>query len=234
MSNVSNILLTETKLLTFRLSHQQFQGLGGKHFLFGLLSTWIVGMGRYWDDSGAVLAQHLGIGSVFYIFVLSMLLWVVVLPVGPKKWSLTKVVTFVSLTSPPAILYAIPVERFLSMEAARSVNAWFLALVAAWRVALLVFFLRRYAQLGAFRIIVVSLLPLTLIVTTLTALNLERAVFDIMGGFRDQAGTASDSAYAVLVAITFVSIVLFVPLSLCYIGLILNRFIERKAVQSTK
>jgi hypothetical protein len=38
------------------------------------------------------------------------------------------------------------------------------------------------------------------------------AVFDIMGGYRDQ--TASDGAYSVLVGLTIISFVLFIPLLL--------------------
>ena len=223
-----SVPLTAARLLTFRFSRQNFLDLGRKHFIFGLVCTWIVGMGRYWDDAGARLVQHLGLGSVIYIFVLSMFVWLVIWPLRPKQWSYSKVLTFVSLTSAPAILYAIPVERFLSMETARSVNAWFLAVVATWRVALLIFFLRKYAQLGAFQIIVAACLPLTMIVTALAALNLDRAVFDLMGGFRERTGTANDTAYEVLITLTFVSVILFVPLLVCYVGIVLRGVVERR------
>jgi hypothetical protein len=42
------------------------------------------------------------------------------------------------MTAPLAWLYAVPYERFLSPGAATSANLWTLALVAAWRVALMV------------------------------------------------------------------------------------------------
>jgi hypothetical protein len=95
---------------------------------------------------------------------------------------------------------------------------WFLAIVAAWRVALLFFYLRRSAGLSAFSIAVAALLPITLIIVMLTALNLERAVFDVMGGLRD-GGTANDSAYGMLVLLTVLSMLLFIPLVICYIFL---------------
>jgi len=231
---LKNILSTQGRLLTFRLPGEQFLNFGKSHFWFGLVCTWIVGMGRYWDDPKAKLVQHLGLGSVIYIFILSMFVWVVIWPLRPKEWSYSKVLTFVSLTSLPAILYAIPVERFLSLQIARSVNAWFLAVVASWRVGLLIVFLKRYAQLGGFQIIVSTLLPLTLIVTTLTILNLERAVFDIMGGLREGGGTANDQAYAVLFTVTYFSVILFVPLLLIYVGLIVNGFVERRAARLVK
>jgi hypothetical protein len=213
-----NILSTVIHLLTFRITREELLLLNYKHLGFGITSTWIVGIGRWWDDPGANLLQHLGIGSVVYIFLLPLLLWLVIWPLKPQNWSYRHVLTFVSLTSPPAILYAIPVERFTSLETARSLNVWFLAIVAAWRVALLFFYLSRHARLSAFPIAVAALLPITFIIVTLTVLNLERAVFDVMGGLRD-GGTANDSAYGMLVALTVLSMLLFIPLVICYIFL---------------
>ncbi len=65
-----------------------------------------------------------------------------------------------SLTSPPAILYAIPVEKLTSLDNARELNVWFLATVASWRVALLFFYLYRHAKLRVAAIVVAALLPL--------------------------------------------------------------------------
>lgn len=48
-------------------------------------------------------------------------------------------------------------------------------------------------------------LPLVAIVTALSALNLERVVFDVMGGMRPDAGTAHNAAYGILFAITLLS-----------------------------
>ena len=184
--------------------------------MLGLFATWIVGMGRWWDDPEAHLLQHLGLGSVLYVLVLAFLLWLLIKPLGPKDWSYQGVLTFVALTSPPAILYAIPVERFLDLDAARQVNVWFLAFVAAWRVGLLAFYLRRLAQLPWYGVVVATLLPLTVIVSVLTALNLERAVFDVMSGLRAE-GTAGDQAYGVLIALTLFSTILVGPLLLVYL-----------------
>jgi hypothetical protein len=213
-----NIRSTVIRLLTFRITRDELLQFDHRHLAFGVACTWVVGIGRWWDDPRANLLQHLGIGSVVYILLLSLLLWLIIWPLKPHNWSYRHVLTFVSLTSPPALLYAIPVERFTSLGTARSLNVWFLAIVAAWRVALLFFYLGRHARLSAFSITVAALLPVTLIVVTLTMLNLERAVFDVMGGLRD-GGTANDSAYGVLVALTFLSMLLFIPLVICYIFL---------------
>ena len=198
------------RLLTFRLPRQRFVEFNKYHLLLGLFFTWIVGMGRWWDDPGANLPQHLGVGSIAYVSTLAGVLWLVVRPFSPENWSYTNVLTFVALTSPPAILYAIPVERFTELADAREINVWFLVIVAAWRVALLLFYLRRSARLSVLAVIVSTLLPIMAIIATLTVLNLERAVFDIMGGLRE-SGTANDSVYAILAGLTFLSVLLVLP-----------------------
>lgn len=218
----NGIFRTSVRLLTFRLSHEEFAGLGNKHLIAGLIFTWIVGIGRWWDDPNANLLQHLGIGSVVYIFCLALVIWLLVKPLGPANWSYKQVLTFISLTSPPAILYAIPVERFVELETAVTLNVWFLATVALWRVVLLFFYLRRSAKLSYFAVLIVSLLPLMGIVTILTMLNMERAVFDIMGGLRTP-GTPNDGAYAVLFILTFFSTLLFIPALAAYFALVVHR-----------
>lgn len=208
------------RLLTFRLNSEEFSRLNRRHLLFGLCCTWVVGMGRWWDDPGASWLQHAGVGSVVYVFALALLIWLVVLPLKPHGWNYAHVLTFVSLTAPPALLYAIPVERFYSLDTARTLNVWFLATVALWRVGLLFNYLKRHARLSPFAILTASLLPVTAIIVVLTMLNLERAVFDVMGGLREQ-GTAHDNAYAVLFLLSLLSMLLFVPLLICYVLLIL-------------
>ena len=210
---------TIIRLLTFRLTRQEFLQFNNKHLLFGIACTWIVGVGRWWDDPGANLFQHLGLGSVVYVFLLAGLLWLVIWPLKPQHWSYRHVLTFVALSSPPGILYAIPVERFTTLEVARTLNIWFLAVVATWRVALLLFYLRRHGRLPVVSITVAALLPITFIVVALTMLNLERAVFDLMGGLRS-GGTPNDGAYEVLVTLTLFSLLLFLPLLIGYILLV--------------
>jgi hypothetical protein len=227
----SEIVKTCLRLLAFRSTQAELIELNWKHLVFGICCTWIVGMGRYWDNPRVGLLQHLGVGSVVYIFLLSTFLWLIVYPLRPQHWSYFRVLTFVSLVSPPAILYAIPVEKFMSLNAASLNNAWFLAIVAGWRVALLLFFLRRLGNLDWFSITVAALLPLTLIIVALTLLNLERVVFDLMGGFVKPSG--NDSAYVVLLILTWVSILLFIPILLCYLIAVIHRFRERRA-NSTK
>lgn len=197
------VLSDQRDLLLFRpvdldLDRYQSQYLG-----WGLLITWLAGVGRYWDHPSASLPQYMGLGSIAYVFVLALLIWGVAAPLKPKRWTYVHVLVFVMMTSLPALLYAIPVERFMSLPSAQLTNMLFLAIVAAWRVAMLLRFLITSAGLSAAATFVAGLLPLALIVTLLTFLNLERAVFDIMGGLREQ--TQYDAAYGVLVMITVVA-----------------------------
>jgi hypothetical protein len=223
----SNVFRTAGRLLTFRLTQKEFLELGGGHLVFGLVCSWLVGMGRYWDDPGAHLLQRLGVGSVIYVFALSLFLWLLIWPLRPQNWSYRNLLTFVSLVSPPAILYAIPVERWFTLRAAITINILFLGVVATWRVALLVFYLRRYACLRPAAVGVAALLPLTVIVVTLTVLNLERAVFEVMAGI-GRKPTANDGAYAVLFLLSALSYLAFLPLLIGYVAFVLVAFRKKR------
>ncbi len=209
-----NIFTSIYRLLSFQSKRDEMLMYNKSHFIVGLIGTWIVGMGRYWDDPGAKLLQHLGMGSVIYIFVLAALIWIIILPFKIEKWSYFTVLTFISLTSFPAIFYGIPVEKFVSISTANLINVWFLAIVAAWRLILLLYFIRKFTRLGLGTVIVISLLPICAIISALTAMNLHRVVFNIMGGVRNP--TAHDGAYSVLLLLTGLSIILIGPLIIAY------------------
>jgi hypothetical protein len=130
------------------------------------------------------------------------------------------VLIFVTLTSLPALLYAIPVEKFMPLEQAQTANVIFLAIVATWRVALLMVFLKRGAGLTPTGVAVAGLLPLTIIVTALVVLNLEKAVFEIMGG--NMQKTQNDAAYLILMLISFFSL-LASPVLLILYGMLVYR-----------
>ena len=212
---------TILRLLSFKITKEEILLFNKSHFFLGLAGTWIVGMGRYWDDPGAKLLQHLGLGSVIYIFGLALFIWLILLPFKIKNWNYFTVVTFIGLTSFPAIFYAIPVEKFMSIEAANTINVWFLAIVAAWRLALLFYFLKHYTGLNTVNIITVTLMPICVIISVLTILNLHRVVFNIMGGMRNP--TSHDSSYFVLMFLTGISLILSIPLLISYIVGIYNR-----------
>jgi hypothetical protein len=226
---MKNSIRLNFRLLFFRTSKEELETFSDDSLKWGIFCTWVVGMGRWWDDPNANIAQHLGLGSLAYVFILSLVIFLLVKPLNPQSWSYIHVLTFVSLTSMPALLYAIPVERFCSLETAAMLNVLFLTIVAVWRVALFLFYLFRHARLNWFYTFVVGFLPLTGIVSALFALNLERVVFNIMGGLRDADKSANDGAYGVLFVLTILSIYAIVPLLVFYFGIIIHARKKRKA-----
>jgi hypothetical protein len=194
------------RLLTFRASDEDYGRLDERALLAGLIACWLVGMGRYWDDPRASASQRTGVGSVVYVFALSAVLWIIVKPVAPQRFEYRRIVTFIAMTSPPAALYAIPVERWMSLESANQVNLWFLGVVACWRVALWMHYLRRRGQLPVWLLLCVAVMPLAGIFIALLALNLHHVVLNIMGGIRDADRSSQDAAYHVLLGLSFVSV----------------------------
>jgi hypothetical protein len=209
--SIANYIL---KLLTFKLTRDEMLGFNNKHLIAGIIGTWVVGMGRYWDDPKASLLQHLGLGSVIYIFLLAGFIWLILLPFKIEKWNYKTVLTFIALTSFPAIFYAIPVERFFSIATANKMNVWFLAIVALWRLCLLYYFLKQFTRLSTGNIITVTFMPICLIISALTMLNLHNVVFEVMGGIRNPS--PHDSSYLVLMLLTGLSMILAIPLLIAY------------------
>ncbi len=210
------IVADELRLLTFRAPSRAVVTNWKAYLALGLFFTWLAGIGRYWDNPRAEVWQKAGLGSIVYVFVLAAVLWLLLWPLRPQNWSYRSVLTFVTLTAPPAVLYAIPVERFLSPAQAAQANAGFLAIVAAWRVGLLGVFLRRVARLPWLQLIVATLLPLALIVVSLALLNLEHVLFDLMAGIRDANRSSNDTAYTVVFALAYVSFVSWPILAIAY------------------
>ncbi|MFN7781289.1 MAG: hypothetical protein ACK5PG_00935 [Lysobacterales bacterium] len=211
------------RLLTFRRMGPGVRTHADAYLGFGLAMTWLAGIGRYWDNPRAELWQIAGLGSLAYVFSLALVLWLLILPLRARRWSYRNVLLFVCLTSPPALLYAIPVERFMSGEAALAANAWFLGIVASWRVALLLVFLKRDAGLRAWEAIVACLLPLALIVVSLALLNLEHVVFNLMSGIRAEDRSVNDAAYLVVLTLSYFSFLASPLLAIAYLWLVFRR-----------
>ena len=114
----------------------------------------------------------------------------------------------------------------MSLDTAKGINAWFLAIVATWRVALLVFYLRRAARLERFTTFVATFFPLTIIVVALTILNLDKVVFDAMSGSGERS--PDDAAYGILFLLSLLSVLLFIPFVICYLWLLFDRVISVK------
>ncbi|MEO1244844.1 MAG: hypothetical protein AAFX56_04085 [Pseudomonadota bacterium] len=218
-----DMLRTQFAFLLFRPVRINLQRDFWRWFAFAVVVTWLAGLGRYWDHPSAELWQYLGLGSVAYIFCLSVLLYGIVRPVRPSNWGFRGVLIFVGLTSLPALLYAIPVERFVELESAQSINAWFLGAVAVWRVALLLRYLTTSARLHWFVAATVAVLLLSGIVVTLTLLNLEHVVFDLMAGIREQDASPNDAAYRIVLNLAFISLLAFPVALIVYLAMVIRR-----------
>ena len=191
--------------------------------LLGMVAACLAGIGRYWDNTRAALWQHLGLGSVAFVFVLALFLWVMMMPLRPRNWSYKQVLVFVGMTAPLGFVYAIPVEKYFPLETAQTFNVWFLAAVTLWRISLLVTHLKRSAGFNVIEGVIATLLPLVVIVAVLTILNLEQVVFNIMGGIREDQRTGNDLAYESMVVITFLSVYAAPVFLAAYGGLVWRR-----------
>ena len=225
--SAAEILKTQIRFLFFRPVRLSLRQDFPRWLVYVLLVTWIAGVGRYWDHPSAYTWQYLGLGSIVYIFTLSSLIFLLVWPLRPDNWSFRGVLIFVGLTSLPAILYAIPVERFLDLDTAQAANAWFLAIVAIWRVALFLRYLVTSAGLNWFLATTVATVLLTGIIVALALLNLEHVVFDLMAGIRPENASPNDVAYTIVFGLAFYSLFAFPVALVLYIGGIMQRWRSR-------
>lgn len=85
------------RLLSFRATAEDYARFGAQHLRLALLLTWLVGMGRWWDDPRANMVQKLGVGSLLYVLFLALVIYGVTLPLRPRRWSYVHVLTFVPL-----------------------------------------------------------------------------------------------------------------------------------------
>lgn len=140
------------RFLTFRSREEDFFEARWSLLILAILGTWIVGIGRWVTDRDALAIQRTGIGSIAYIVALSTALYVMLWFVSNRKTRYLDMLVVVGMTSPPALVYAIPVERWFTPEVSAGLHAAALAFVSIYRVSLLIFYLvrsRRYDISGA-------------------------------------------------------------------------------------
>lgn len=113
---------------------------------------------------------------------------------------------FLLMTAPPGLVFLIPVESFLSLRRAQLANAVLLGLVALWRFALLLWFLRVIARLSGMPLVVASLTPLVLIVAALALLNLEHVAIDFLRGVRPDQYSPYDLSYSIISLLSFIAL----------------------------
>lgn len=218
------------RLLTFRASAEDYECLHRGHLIAGLIACWLVGIGRYWDDTRATLLQHTGTGSVIYVFVLAALMWIIVKPVAPERFTYAGILTFITLTSPPAALYAIPVEKWMTLQEANLMNLRFLGIVALWRLVLWMHYLRRCGQFRMWMVCSAAAVPLAVIFIALASLNLHHVVFNIMGGIREADKSSQDAAFETLFVFSYLSVPVSVLASLGWLAMILQSRRDRRSL----
>jgi hypothetical protein len=223
---VGQILRLHLRLLTFRATESELRSLDLRHLAWGLLCTWIVGVGRWWDDPTAREIQKVGVGSLAYVAALAGLLWVIVGLLRPRHWSPVGLLAFVALSSLPGLLYAIPAELWMPPKTAASLNLWFLGIVALWRVALLLFFLIRYAGLDAGTAVIAGAVPINAVIVTLTILNIQETVVSAMGGLRiDMRGGPFYEALLDFSVLSVLGSFLLVPI---YLFMVVSAWLPRR------
>ncbi len=194
------------KFLTFRADQKDYERFGLWHFAVGFCFTWMVGILRNWDFPEAPIWAKLGLGSLVYIFLLTSVMWVSNALQGYENLSFTRILTVISMTAPPAVIYGIPVEAFMSLEGAQYANLCFLCIVALWRVTLFVHFLCVAGGNFFGRAMLVVFAPICLIALGLLSTGRIKYTIDLMGGLNRQPSGPNDAADALLLTLGFLSV----------------------------
>jgi hypothetical protein len=183
-SELRDCLNMQWKILSFTASRDDLLSLNRSHLVWGLVWAWVAGIGRAWDNGLANVVMRSGLPSVAYVFVLSAFLFLFIIPLRPHNWSYKRLLTFISLTALPGVMYAIPLEMMLPPTAAADGNGLLLLIVATWRVAMLGFFLGKTTDFDRLRSAVALLLPLSIVVNVLIMTEQFEKTFAVMGGIR--------------------------------------------------
>ncbi len=203
------------RTLTFRATAEEYESATWHSFLFGFLITWLAGVGRTWDDPDASPLRVTGLGSVGYVVVLAGLITIFALPLSRRRIGYRATLLFVLMTAAPALIYAIPVERWTDMHSAQVLNLNFLLVVASYRVLMFFRFLYSCARMAWFDTVMAGLLPLMLIIVLVTLFGLTGKVLDIMGGLRGDQN-AQSMADEIVLMISGFSCVGFIPAFLVF------------------
>lgn len=216
MLRIKTALRSIGRILTFRATRGDIKDDVWPLLLIGVLLTWAVGYGRWWDDPRDLpYFARMGYGSVLYVFVLSAILWIVSYPVAKERVGFGHVLAFVAATSLPGIVYALPVEAISASGTASAYNVAALIFVSTYRVALLVWFFRKILEMRLWPAIVATFLPISCITAVISLADLGHKILNMMGGFR--GNVSQTAAEAVVLAIGYTSFCLAPFLLVAYI-----------------
>jgi hypothetical protein len=180
----------------------------------GVLLVLSAGLARNYDRRwiGAEWAQYLlpvgaslGVGLLLFFLIFGVAALRGLRGVRPFS-AFISFQSLIWMTAPLAWLYAVPYERFLSPADATAANLWTLAVVSAWRVALVTRFASVLLAVGAWRII-----PLVMVVANAVAFFLIQLtpvpIIDVMGGIERTASEAVIANTALLTG--FLAVITF-------------------------
>lgn len=219
MNKLASVLSDFARFIVFKPLRGNVGADWRIYLAVGLVITWIVGVGRSWDDPEATIFDLSGIGSILYVFGLGLVIWLIGAPLRPERWTYRNVVLMVTMTALPGLIYAFPIERFVAAADARAVNMSFLAIVATWRMALFATFLVRVARLSPGATAVVTFLPPVLIIAPISAFGVLGVVLSSMGGVRDEAQQAQNE----LIGFAAMTSWMLLPLLLIAWGMLVAR-----------
>jgi hypothetical protein len=210
------------RLLTFRITREDFESFGNSHLFFGLFCNLILNICLWWNHPEAKLTQYLGINSVVHLLILSFIIWLAITPLKPHKWSYKHVLTFMFLTYLPTLFLHIFTEPYLDDNSSITPNTWFLATLAFWEFLLLLFYLSYHARLNWFYQAVVILLPVSCVCFLFYIQNLHDVVFANITGLRSREGELSR-----LLSLTGLSFFVFVMMTIYYLAIIIHAKIKK-------
>lgn len=177
-------------VLLLRISGERIRAFGPEHLILGLVCTGVVGMGRWWDDTSAIWQKQTGIGSLVYVFFLGLLIWMLAMP-WPKsaagKPTYLQTVSFITLTAPPGLVYAFPIELFGDPSVSTIYNLSALVIVSAWRVSCFVRYLREGVQLNRYQTFLTAAMLILPILLVAGFFGILSQIANSMGGFRGES-----------------------------------------------
>lgn len=185
--NFKQATRTLFRILGFSAKREEIEANAAPLLIVALVITWIVGLGRWWDDPREVpIFVRMGFGSVLYVLSLAAALWMVAYPITLDRMGYRSFLAFVAATSLPGLVYAVPIEQLAGDNAASTYNLNALGFVSLYRVSLLVWFYWKILEIDFGNAVVATLLPISGIVLALTGMGHGARVMDIMGGLRDR------------------------------------------------
>lgn len=206
------------RVLRFRASREDLAKGGLPLVAVGMAITWLVGIGRWWDDPRTLeWYVRWGFGSLLYVGCLSLVLFALAAPLSrrasPDDFRVT--LSFVTASALPGIVYAIPIELIAGPSAASAYNVAALIFVSLYRLALLYWFF--YSVLGLpDQAWILTSLPVAAIVAVVSMMNMGPMVVDIMGGFRETM--PKSEAESIVEALGCISFIVTPILIILYLG----------------